>query len=51
MLSFAEAPLAAGPVPLVWGVEVLAIGGPFVVGAGIVMGESGWRIQDGERNL
>ena len=35
MLSLAEAPLAPGAVPLVWGVEVLAIGVPLVVGAGI----------------
>lgn len=37
MLSLAEAPLAPGPVPFVWGVEVLAIGVPLVVGAGIVI--------------
>ena len=45
MLSFAEVPLAAAPVPLTWGTEVLAIGGPFVVGAGIVCeGETTGRI-------
>ena len=39
MLSFADEPAAfAGPVPLTWGEEVLAIGVvPLVVGAGMVM--------------
>lgn len=45
MLSLAEVPPAAGPVPLVCGAEVLVVGGPLVVGAGIAVWDTMVRIE------